>query len=139
MLLFEVNFTRGVKYIILALLYILLQLDVMQLLAMPAMLQSILNLFQGLLYVMAAVKILLVITYVDRTDRTGTIHYFDGLWIERARFDFRQARASFLLQHVQTDSSWLLVCCPMSGDLSCPVVPRLRKRGVTLPFPPTCS
>ena len=53
MLLFEVNFTPGVKYIILALLYILLQLDViqlvvMQLVAVPPILQSTLNLFQGL-------------------------------------------------------------------------------------------
>ena len=76
---------------------------------------------------MTSVKILHVFTYVERTDGTGTIHYFDGLWVERARFDFRQARDSFLLQHVQTDCSWLLFCCPMSGDFSCPVVPRLRK------------
>lgn len=79
----------------------------MQLLAIPAILRSTLNLFQGLFYLMASVKILHVVTYVDRTDGTGTIHYFYGLF-ERARFDFRQTRASFLLQHVQTDSSWLL-------------------------------
>jgi len=129
-LLFEVNFTRGVKCIILALLYILLQLDVMQLLAILAILQSILNLFQGLFYLMASVKNLHVVAYVDRTDWTGTIHYFDELWVEGARFDFRHARASFLLHHVQTDSSWLLFCSPVIGDISCPVVPRLRKGGL---------
>jgi len=62
MLLFEVNFTQGVKYIIFALLYILLQMVVMQLLTILAVLQSILNLFQGLFYLMPSVKILHVIT-----------------------------------------------------------------------------
>jgi hypothetical protein len=56
------------------------------------------------------------------------------LWLERVRFDFRQARASILLQHVHNDSSWLLFCCPMSGDFSCPVVPRLKKGSYT-PIP----
>jgi len=111
----------------------------MQVLTMPAILQPILNLFQGLFYLMASVKILHVVTCVDRSDGTGTVNYFDGLWVERERFDFRQARASFLLLHVQTDSSWLLFCCPTSGDFSCPVMPRLRKGGVILPFPLTCS
>ena len=62
MLLFEVHFTQEVKYIILTLLYILLQLVDIHLLAIPAILQSILNLFQGLFYLMASVKILHVIT-----------------------------------------------------------------------------
>ena len=64
---------------------------------------------------------------LSRTDGTRKIHYFCRLWFEREWFDFQQARASFLLQHVQTHSGWLLFCCPVSGNLSFPVVPRLRK------------
>lgn len=71
LLLFEVNFTRGVKYIILALLYILLQLDVMQLLAIAAILQSILNLFQGLFCLMASVKNLHVVTMLTELMEPG--------------------------------------------------------------------